>query len=120
MWRGYPVFYAWLKPQAGRLYSLGQPPPSRLYSNPPGALGQTYSRVTSSSLAFFFYCLTPETGERLLGQFTDEASALHESGVRFAFGGTPPVAERAAKIGFFEQIFDGSESPEQVLAYLNG
>lgn len=67
-----------------------------------------------------FYCLTPETGERLLGQFAEEASALHESGVRFAFGGTPLVAERAAKIGFFEQIFDGSESPEQVLAYLNG
>ncbi len=43
------------------------------------------------------YRLTPETGERLLGQFAEEASELHESGVRFAFGGTPPVAERAAK-----------------------
>jgi hypothetical protein len=66
------------------------------------------------------YRLTPETGERLLGQFAEEASALHESGVRFAFGGTPPVAERAAKLQFFERIFDGSESPEQVLAYLKG
>ncbi len=66
------------------------------------------------------YRLTPETGERLLGEFAEEASALRESGVRFAFGGTPPVAERVAKIGFFERIFDGSESPEQVLAYLKG
>jgi hypothetical protein len=67
------------------------------------------------------YRLTPETGERLLGAFAEEFSDLHARGVRFAFAGTPPVAERAAKIsGFFEHIFDGSESPEQVLAYLKG
>lgn len=66
------------------------------------------------------YRLTPETGERLLGQFAEEASELHEAGVKFVFGGTPPVAERAAKLSFFEKTFDGSESPEQVLAYLKG
>jgi len=67
------------------------------------------------------YRLTPETGERLLGEFAEAASELHESGVRFAFGGTPPVAERASKLsGFFERIFDGSETPEQVLEYLKG
>ncbi len=66
------------------------------------------------------YRLTPETGERLLGQFAEAASELHEAGIRFAFAGTPPVAEKAAKIGFFERIFDGGESPEQVLAYLKG
>ncbi len=42
------------------------------------------------------------------------------SGVRFAFGGTPPVAEKARKLGFFERVFDGSEPPEEVLAYLKG
>jgi methylmalonyl-CoA mutase cobalamin-binding subunit len=66
------------------------------------------------------YRLTPETGERLLGQFAEEASDLHGLGVRFVFGGTPPVAERASKLGFFERIFDGSESPEEVLAFLKG
>jgi hypothetical protein len=66
------------------------------------------------------YRLTPETGERLLGEFAEEASSIRESGVRFAFGGTPPLAERMQKLGFFEKIFDGSESPEQVLAYLKG
>jgi hypothetical protein len=67
------------------------------------------------------YRLTPENGEHLLGTFAEEASGLHEKGVRFAFGGTPPVAERAARFGdFFERIFDGSESPEQVLAFLKG
>jgi len=66
------------------------------------------------------YRLTPETGERLLGQFAEEASELHERGVRFVFGGTPPVVERAEKIGFFERSFDGTEPVEDVLAYLKG
>lgn len=66
------------------------------------------------------YRLTPETGERLLGQFAEEASELYESGVRFVFGGTPPVVERAEKIGFFERSFDGTQPVEEVLAYLKG
>jgi hypothetical protein len=66
------------------------------------------------------YRLTPETGERLLGEFAEAASELHGRGVRFAFGGTPPVVERARLIGFFERLFDGSEPPEAVLAYLKG
>ncbi|MFO7586161.1 MAG: cobalamin B12-binding domain-containing protein, partial [Anaerolineales bacterium] len=65
------------------------------------------------------YRLTPETGERLLGQFAEAASELHDAGVKFAFAGTPPVAEKAEQLsGFFDKIFDGSEEPEQVLAYL--
>jgi hypothetical protein len=66
------------------------------------------------------YRLTPETGERLLGQFAEEASELYESGVQFVFGGTPPVVERAEKIGFFERAFDGTEPVEEVLAFLRG
>jgi hypothetical protein len=66
------------------------------------------------------YRLTPETGERLLGEFAEEAADLHARGVHFVFGGTPPVAERAARLGFFERVFDGSERTEEVLAYLRG
>jgi methylmalonyl-CoA mutase cobalamin-binding subunit len=66
------------------------------------------------------YRLTPETGERLLGIFAEEADELHAAGVRFAFGGTPPVAERAKAAGFFEQVFDGSQPVEEVLSYLKG
>ena len=66
------------------------------------------------------YRLTPETGERLLGDFAEAASELHERGVRFAFGGTPPVVERADALGFFERSFDGSEPVEEILAYLKG
>lgn len=66
------------------------------------------------------YRLTPETGERLLGRFAEVADHLHVAGVRFAFGGTPPVAQRAQAIGFFERCFDGNQRVETVLAYLRG
>jgi len=67
------------------------------------------------------YRLTPETGERLLGEFAEAASELHESGVRFVFGGTPPVAQRAQTLGgFFEKFFDGSQPVDEVLAFLRG
>ncbi len=66
------------------------------------------------------YRLTPETGERLLGEFAEAADELRQVGVRFVFGGTPPVAEGARSIGFFDAVFGGSETPEEVLAYLRG
>jgi hypothetical protein len=64
------------------------------------------------------YRLTPETGAHLLGAFAEAADGLRTSGVRFVFGGTPPVAERARSLGFFERVFDGSESAEVVQVFL--
>lgn len=78
------------------------------------------ARQHKADLVGVSYRLTPETGERLLGEFAEAASDLREAGMRFAFAGTPPVAERAVRLGFFEKVFDGSEGPEQVLAYLKG
>ena len=66
------------------------------------------------------YRLTPETGERLLGEFAEAADELRQTGVRFTFGGTPPVAERARAMGFFDAVFDGREPRDAVLAYLRG
>jgi methylmalonyl-CoA mutase cobalamin-binding subunit len=78
------------------------------------------ARREKADLVGVSYRLTPETGERLLGQFAESASDLYENGTRFVFGGTPPVAERAKALGFFERVFDGSEPSEAVLAYLKG
>jgi methylmalonyl-CoA mutase cobalamin-binding subunit len=78
------------------------------------------ARREKADLVGVSYRLTPETGERLLGEFAEEADDLRAMGVRFAFGGTPPVAERVKAIGFFERVFDGSEPAEAVLAYLKG
>ncbi len=66
------------------------------------------------------YRLTPETGERLLAQFAEGADHLRSRGVQFAFGGTPPVAERAHKLGFFDAVFNGEQTYEEVLAFLKG
>ena len=66
------------------------------------------------------YRLTPETGERLLAELAEQVDGFREQGVRFAFGGTPPIAERAVALGFFEMVFDGNQSSHEVLAYLKG
>jgi methylmalonyl-CoA mutase cobalamin-binding subunit len=74
----------------------------------------------NAELVAVSYRLTPETGERLLAEFAEQADHLHSRGVRFAFGGTPPIANRARAMGFFEQVFDGSQRSEEVMAYLKG
>ncbi len=66
------------------------------------------------------YRLTPENAAMLLEDFK---RAIEEAGLtdkRFAFGGTPPVAEVARKTGLFEAVFDGRDPPEAVIAYLKG
>jgi len=78
------------------------------------------ARREKADLVGVSYRLTPETGERLLAEFAEEADDLRTAGVRFAFGGTPPVAERARAFGFFERVFEGGEPAEAVLAYLKG
>jgi methylmalonyl-CoA mutase cobalamin-binding subunit len=77
-------------------------------------------RREKADLVGVSYRLTPETGERLLAQFAEEADELRSRGVRFVFGGTPPLAEKADKIGFFERSFEGGEADEVLLAYLKG
>jgi len=78
------------------------------------------ARREKADLVGVSYRLTPETGERLLAEFAEAADDLRSAGVRFAFGGTPPVAERARALGFFEKVFEGGEPEETVLAYLKG
>ncbi|MHB1355398.1 MAG: cobalamin-dependent protein [Anaerolineae bacterium] len=78
------------------------------------------ARWEQADLVAVSYRLTPDNGERLLGEFAEELDDLRSAGVRFAFGGTPPVAERARALGFFERVFDGSDPVEDIIAYLRG
>ncbi len=78
------------------------------------------ARREKADLVGVSYRLTPETGERLLADFAEHADELRTNGVQFYFAGTPPVAERARKMGFFNRVFDGSELTEDVLAALKG
>ncbi len=78
------------------------------------------ARREGADLVGVSYRLTPETGERLLADFAEEMDELRTAGVRFAFGGTPPLAVRARALGFFERVFEGGEPAAEVLAYLKG
>jgi len=66
------------------------------------------------------YRLTPQTGEAVLRAF---ASAVGKAGLqnrRFCFGGTPPVADRARRLGLFEACFSGEEPLDDIVAFLQG
>jgi len=78
------------------------------------------ARFEKADLVGVSYRLTPETGERLLGEFAEAADELRTQGVRFVFGGTPPLADKARKMNFFEQVFEGGEADDEVLTYLKG
>ncbi len=79
------------------------------------------AKKENADLVGVSYRLTPENGERLLAEFAEQADELHQKGVRFLFGGTPPVAEKARQLpGFFDGVYDGSEEPEILMAYLRG
>ena len=78
------------------------------------------ARREKATLIGVSYRLTPETGQRLLGEFAEAADDLLSDGIRFVFGGPTPVAERARALGFFDACFDGAATPDQVLAYLKG
>ncbi len=66
------------------------------------------------------YRLTPEVGARLLAELCTKVEDKGLRQRRFVFGGTPPVAEQAKRIGLFEKVFSGDEPPDEVLAYLQG
>ncbi len=78
------------------------------------------ARKNPIDLVAVSYRLTPENGEILLGELAEELDDLYQKGVRFAFGGTPPVAARAASLGIFEKVFEGGEPPEVAIDYLRG
>lgn len=66
------------------------------------------------------YRLTPETAARL---FDELQRALKQSGtesIRMIFGGTAPVAVEARRTDLFERVFDGSETVQEIKAYLRG
>jgi methylmalonyl-CoA mutase cobalamin-binding subunit len=78
------------------------------------------ARDEKADLIAVSYRLTPETGERLLAEFAEAADDLRTQGIQFAFGGTVPVAEKAKKLGFFDAIFDGTQTREEIITFLRG
>ena len=65
------------------------------------------------------YRLTPENVEPLLDTLISGSRALKKQ-PRWVFGGTRPVAERAARRNFFDKVFFGTEDIDETLAFLRG
>jgi len=66
------------------------------------------------------YRLTPENAAQLFKDLRSEVGRRKRAGLRFVFGGTPPVAEVARRSGLFEKAFSGTESIGEIRAYLRG
>jgi methylmalonyl-CoA mutase cobalamin-binding subunit len=66
------------------------------------------------------YRLTPEVAEKLFQELKRLLAERGLTGLRFVFGGTPPVAEVAKRAELFERVFSGLEPIEEVWAYIRG
>lgn len=65
------------------------------------------------------YRLTAEDVDPLLERLREGARALRRP-ARWVFGGTPPVAERARRVGLFERVFDGTEAAGAARRFIRG
>ncbi len=66
------------------------------------------------------YRLTPASARRVLDAVRKAIPEDQREGIRFILGGTPPVAAVAAETEMFERVFDGSQTPEEIVAFLEG
>lgn len=66
------------------------------------------------------YRLTPEVAKNLFEELKSILKKEKISNIKLIFGGTPPAALEAEKSGIFEKVFSGSESVNEIKAYLRG
>ncbi|MFQ6042347.1 MAG: cobalamin-dependent protein [Candidatus Poribacteria bacterium] len=67
------------------------------------------------------YRLTPATAKSLLQRFINaiRKANLHK-GRKYVFGGTEPVADIAKQLNFFDAVFSGKDSTDDIIAFLQG
>lgn len=66
------------------------------------------------------YRLTAGNLSHLINDLFDKVKSYGIHYPRFIFGGPPPVALIARNSGYFEKVFDGSESENEIRAFLKG
>ena len=76
--------------------------------------------VQRPDIAALGYRLTSESADELFVELGRRLEGSGLGGIRFLFGGTPPVAERARESGLFDAVFSGGESRETMIRYLTG
>lgn len=76
--------------------------------------------LNSPDIAALSYRLTPENAKNLFDQLKTQIEICNLEKVKFLFGGTTPVAELAKHYSFFEKVFTGEDSPNEIKKYLRG
>ncbi len=66
------------------------------------------------------YRLTAGNLGHLINELFTKTQAMDTRSPRFIFGGPTPVAHIARNSGYFERVFDGSESEKELRAFLKG
>ena len=66
------------------------------------------------------YRLTPELVPALVQELQGALTEAGLGSIELIFGGTPPVAEAAAKTGVFSRCFSGLEGIDEIIAFLQG
>jgi hypothetical protein len=66
------------------------------------------------------YRLTPEVAGNLFRELAGSLTPDDLAKTRLIFGGTPPVAALAKKMGLFDHVFDGSEPVADIRSYVKG
>ncbi len=77
-----------------------------------------YVKKNDVGVVAISYRLTPEVGKKHLERFVQ---AVHDSGIRsrkYLLGCLPELAEEARKMEFFEAVFTGGETVDEVLPAL--
>lgn len=66
------------------------------------------------------YRLTPESASALFDELKDLLNKNNMQNLHFIFGGTPSVSSVAKEKNIFKNIFDGSQSSNEIRAYMRG
>ena len=77
-------------------------------------------RSENPELVALSYRLTPENARAVLQELKVALDREGLRGRRFVFGGTPPCAAEAARIGLFDAVFDGTQPAGEIVAWLRG
>lgn len=76
-------------------------------------------RASDPQVVGLSYRLTAAAGRRVLESLRARLEAENLlAGRIFLFGGTPPVAEEARRMGWFHRVFDGTEDDRETAIYL--
>ncbi len=77
-------------------------------------------RDEEPELVAISYRLTPENARAILTELRADVEGARLRNRRFVFGGTPPCAAEATRVGLFDAVFDGSQPIEEIVAWLRG